>query len=85
MLEEEDAQERGHKISPSRKGGGTKNSSDEEASPAIGILKEDQPLSQAAQARMQKEALVQLVIVIKPNPDDQCYLFGRRRTLETCS
>ena len=80
MLEEEDAQERGHRMSPSSKRGGTDDSSDEEPSPAIGMLRADQPLSQAAQARMQKEALVQLVIVIKPNPEDQCYLFGRRDT-----
>ena len=38
------------------------------------------PNNTAAQARMQKEALEQLVIIITPNSEDNCYLFGRRDT-----
>ena len=77
LLEQQDAQERGHITSPMRLERDDEASSEEEPSPAVGRLLEDEPLSQAAVARMQKERLEQLVIIVRPAADDNSYLFGR--------
>ena len=77
MLQEQDAEERGHKEKMSRDY--SSDSSDEGPSPAIKQLGTDKPLSQASRARMETERLEQLIIIIRPSATaaDNSYLFGR--------